>query len=48
MSEQKKLKPKIEDVAGDFLDAEKTANLLNLVEFIRASKIGIRWSPYNS
>ena len=26
----------------DFLDAGRTADLLNLVEFIRANKIGVR------
>ena len=46
--EQKITKPKPEDVAGDFLDAEKTAAFLNLVEFIRANKIGIRWASANS
>jgi len=45
---QKAAKPKIEDVAGDFLDTEKTAALLNLVEFIRANKIGIQWGSSNS
>jgi len=40
---QKAVKPKIEDVAGDFLDAERTADLLNIVEFIRANKIRIQW-----
>ena len=45
---QKAAKPKIEDVAGEFLDAEKTAAILNLVKFIRASKIGIQWGSGNS
>jgi len=45
---QKATKPKPEDVAGDFLDAKKTAALLNFVEFIRANKIGIRWASANS
>ena len=39
---QKATKPKPEDVAGDFLDAEKTAAMLNFVEFIRVNKIGVR------
>ena len=45
---QKAVKPKIEDVAGDFLNAERTANMLNLVEFLRAGKIGIQWASGNS
>ena len=45
---QKATKPKPEDVAGDFLDVEKTAAMLNFVEFIRANKIGIRWASANS
>ena len=48
MSEQKpKFKPRIDDV-GDYLDAERTAAMLNLVEFIRANKIGIRHSSGTS
>jgi len=46
MSTQQKpkpAKPKIEDV-GNYLDAEKTANMLNLAEFIRTNKIGIQHS----
>lgn len=46
--DQKVLKPKIEDVAGDFLDAERTADVINLVEYIRTNKIGIRWDSGNS
>jgi len=47
-SDQKAVKPKIEDVAGDFLAAERAADIGNLVEFIRANKIGIRWVSGNS
>ena len=46
--EQKVVKPKPEDVAGDFLDAERAADLLNFVEFIRTNKIGIQWASANS
>ena len=46
--EQKKVKPKPEDAAGDFLDTEKTAAMLNLVEFIRNKKIGIQWASSNA
>ncbi|MCL2815366.1 MAG: hypothetical protein FWD23_12265 [Oscillospiraceae bacterium] len=42
-----KIKIKIEDV-GNYLDAEKTANMLELVEFIRANKIGIQHSSGTS
>jgi len=46
--DQKDVRPKIEDVAGDFLSAERTATLLDLVAFLRANKIGISWSSGNS
>jgi len=46
--DQKDVKPKIEDVAGEYLSAERTADLLNLVEFIRVSKIGLQWASGNS
>ena len=45
---QKVTKPKPEDVAGDFLDAGTTADMLNLTDFIRTNKIGIRWTSGNS
>jgi DNA transposition AAA+ family ATPase len=45
---QKISKPKPEDIAGDFLDTEKTAAMLNLVEFIRVNKISIQWASGNS
>lgn len=44
--EQAKIKPKPEDIAQDLLDEEKAAIFLNLVDFIRANKIGIRWASY--
>ena len=46
--DQKAVKPKIEDVAGDFLNAKRTDDILNLVEFIQVNKIGIRWVSGNS
>ena len=46
--QQKATKPKPEDVAGDFLDIERTAAMLNFVEFLRANKIGIRWASGNA
>jgi len=45
---QKGTKSKIEDIVGDLLDAEKTAAMLNLIEFIRANKIGIQHASGNS
>jgi len=46
--DQKVSKPNPEDVAGDFLDTERTADILNLVDFIRTNKISIRWNSGNS
>ena len=46
--EQKVIKPKIEEVAGDFLNAERTASLLNFAAFLRENKIGIQWASGNS
>ena len=40
---QKAARPKPEDIAGDFLSTEKTAAVLNLVDFMRAIKVGIQW-----
>ena len=45
---QKATRPKIEDVAGDFLDAGRTAALLNLAAYIRDNKINIQWASGNS
>jgi len=45
---QKSAKPKIEEVVGDLLNAERTAAILNLIEFVRANKIGIRHASGNS
>ena len=42
-----KIKINIDDV-GNYLDAERTAAMLNLVEFIRANKIGIQHSSSTS
>ncbi|MCL2547369.1 MAG: hypothetical protein FWE06_09370 [Oscillospiraceae bacterium] len=41
MSEQKKIKPKIEDV-GQYLTPDRAAAMLSLVEFVRANKIGVQ------
>ena len=46
--EQKVLRPKIEDVAGKYLDADRTAAILNFTGFLRANKVSIRWISSNS
>ena len=46
--EQKVTKPKPEAVAGDFLNAERTASLLKFTAFLRENKIGISWATSNS
>ena len=46
--QQKAVKPKPEDVANSFLDAEKAAAFLIIIEFIRANKINIAWVAGNS
>ena len=46
--EQKSVKPAIEDVAGNFLNAKRTADILNLAEFIKSKKIGVHWTSGNS
>ena len=45
---QKLIKPKPEDIAGELNDANRVANILNLVEFIRSKKIGIQWEASNA
>ena len=45
---QKAAKPTPEDMAVEILDAERAAAMLNLVDFIRANKIGIQWASSNS
>jgi len=47
-AEQKIKKPKIEDVAMDFLDEKRTADILDLAGFLKANKIGARWASANS
>ena len=36
---QTKIKPKIEDIASDYLDGDKLTNLLNFVAWLRANKM---------
>jgi hypothetical protein len=45
---QKKLKPKVEDIARDLLDEEKLANLLDFLELLKANKLTPRWYATNS
>ncbi len=46
--DQKITKPKPEDVAEVFLDAERAAAMLNLVTFVRDVKVNVRWVSCNS
>ena len=48
LQNQKELKPKIEDIAKDFLDAEKTAVILDFVQFLHDKKVNVRWGGINS
>ena len=45
---EKAAKPKIEETVGKLLNAERAAAMLELVKFIRDSKIGIQWSTPTS
>ena len=46
--DQKALKPNIEDVAGEIIGAEKLANLMDFVAFLRENKLAPRWQSSNS
>lgn len=39
MSEQKNIKPKIEEIASDYLDGEALKNMLDFVEWLRANRM---------
>lgn len=45
---QKAVKPKVEDVAGEVLDSDKLKNLLDFVEFLKNNKLTPRWASFNS
>ena len=45
---QKAVKPKIEDVAGDFISEDKLKNLMNFLGFLRENKLTPRWASWNS
>jgi hypothetical protein len=46
--EQKAVKPKIEDVAGDYLSGDKLQELLGFAAFLRDNKLTPRWQSVNS
>jgi len=45
---QKAVKPKAEDVAGDFISEDKLKNLTDLLGFLRENKLTPRWASGNS
>jgi len=45
--EQQKTKPKIEDVIGDLLEGDKLKNALDLIAYLRANKVTLRWGSQN-
>jgi len=46
--DKKAAKPKIEDVAGDFISGDKLKNLMDFVGFLRDNKLTPRWQSSNS
>ena len=46
--EQKKTKPKFEDIAGDFLEGNVLKNALDFAAFLRENKISLVWRATNS
>jgi len=46
--DQKAAKPKVEDVAGEFIDGDKLNNLLDFIGFLKDNKLTPRWQSYNS
>ena len=48
MLEGKKVRPKIEDVIGDFLNGEALKNALDFVSYLRENKMSPQWSAANS
>ena len=46
--QQKVIKPKIEDVAKDFIDGDKLKNLMDFLSFLRINKLTPRWQSSNS
>jgi len=45
---QKAVKPKIEDVAGNFITGDKLKNLMDFLGFMRDNKLTPRWQSSNS
>ena len=46
--EQKKTRPKFEDIAGDFLEGDVLKNALDFTAFLRENKISDVWTATNS
>lgn len=45
--EQKKTKPKIEDVIGDLLEGDRLKNALDFIAYLRGNEMTLRWSAQN-
>ena len=48
IEEQKKTKPNIEDVIGDFLEGDALRNAMDFVAFLRENNMNPRWSSANA
>ena len=44
---QREQKPKIEDVAHYYVEGERLKNVLDFVEWMRESKMNLRWASHN-
>ena len=47
-ADQKVVKPKVEDVAGEFISEDKLKNLMDFLEFLQENKLMTRWISWNS
>jgi hypothetical protein len=48
LKSQKDAKPKVEDVAGDFIGEDELVNLMDFLGFLRENKLSPRWASGNS
>jgi len=48
LKSQNDVKPKVEDVAGEFISKDKLENLLNFLEYLQKIKLTPRWASGNS
>ena len=48
IEEQKKTKPNIEDVIGDFLEGDALRNAMDFIAFLRENNMNPRWSSANA